>query len=75
MFYGCEDEDAALKETASRRGYYAIGRFETLRSATLLDLTAIPPIPSLFNLNPTVRKLNHEGSTDPCTRSLSVTVL
>ena len=52
MFYGCEDEDTALKETASRRGYYAIGRFETLRSATLLDLTAIPPIPSLFNCVP-----------------------
>lgn len=48
MFYGCDDEDTALKETASGPGYFAIGRFETLRPATLLDLTAIPPLPSLF---------------------------
>ena len=49
MFYGCEDEDTALKETVSGLGYYAIGRLETLRSASVLDLTAIPPIPSLFD--------------------------
>ena len=49
MFYGCDDEDTALKETASGPGYFAVGRFETLRPATLLDLTAIPAIPSLFD--------------------------
>ena len=48
MFYGSDHEDTALKETASGSGYFAIGRFETLRSARLLDLTVIPPIPSLF---------------------------
>ena len=49
MFYGCEDEDTAVKETKSDPGYYAVGEFETLRAATLLDLTAIPPVPSLFD--------------------------
>ena len=52
MFYGCNEEATALKETASGQGCYAIGRFETLRSATVLDLTAIPPIPSLFDCVP-----------------------
>ena len=49
MFYACDDEDTALKETAAGAGYFAIGRFETLRAATLLDLTAIPRFPSLFD--------------------------
>ena len=52
MFYGCEEEETALKETKSDRGYYAVGEFETLRPATLLDLTAIPPVPSLFDSVP-----------------------
>ncbi len=49
MFYGADDEETALKETYSCPGYYAMGRFETLRPAVLLDLTAIPSIPSLFD--------------------------
>ena len=52
MFYGCEDEDTALAETRSDPGYYAVGEFEALRSLTLLDLTAIPPVPSLFESVP-----------------------
>ena len=48
MFYGCDDDETAIKETASGPGYFAIGRFETLRPAILLDLTDIPPIPGLF---------------------------
>ena len=52
MFYGCDDEETALKETVSKPGFYAIGRFETRRPATLLDLSAIPPIPSLFDAIP-----------------------
>ena len=52
MFYGCEDEETALRETKSDRGYYAVGEFETLHPATLLDLTAIPPVPSLFDSVP-----------------------
>ncbi len=49
MFYACDDEYTALKETINRKGYYAIGIFETLRPAIILDLTAIPPVPSLFD--------------------------
>ena len=52
MSYGCDDELPALKETPSEQGSFAIGRFETLREATLLDLTAIPPVPSLFETTP-----------------------
>ena len=49
MFYACDDEYTALKETFSCKGYYAIGQFETLRPAIFLDLTTIPAIPSLFD--------------------------
>ena len=48
MFYACDDEDTALRETATDPGYFAIGMFDTLRPITLLDLTEIPPIPSIF---------------------------
>ena len=52
MFYACDDEQTALKEITARQGSFAIGRFETLRETALLDLTAIPPIPSLFDMAP-----------------------
>ena len=48
MFYGCDEEETALRETASSSGPFAIGTFETLREATILDLTALPSIPGLF---------------------------
>ena len=48
MFYGCVDEETALKETASGPGKFALGRFETLRPIAILDLRGIPPLPSLF---------------------------
>ena len=48
MFYACEDEETALRETACGSGRFALGRFETLKPITILDLTDIPPIPSLF---------------------------
>ena len=48
MFYGAGDEDTALIETASEPGNFAIGEFETLRRAVLLDLTDVPDVPSLF---------------------------
>ena len=48
MFYACEDEETALKETATHPGRFALGRFETLRPTIILDLTGIPPLPSLF---------------------------
>lgn len=48
MFYGSDEEITALKEIESSPGWYAVGRFETLRPAILLDLAKIPPVPSLF---------------------------
>ena len=52
MFYACSEEDTALLETKSCPGYYAVGQFKTLRPATLLDLTTIPSVPSLFDSIP-----------------------
>ena len=49
MFYSCDDQETALKEIWDGPAYFAIGCFETLRSAVLLDLTSIPPIPGLFD--------------------------
>ena len=48
MFYACDDEETALRETSSGPGQFAVGSFETLRSVIVLDLTRIPPVPSLF---------------------------
>ena len=48
MFYGCDDDDTALLEVDDGPGYYALGEFETVRPAILLDLTNIPEVPSLF---------------------------
>ena len=48
MFYAGEEVETALRETASGPGLFAVGHFETRRPAVLLDLTKIPPIPSLF---------------------------
>ena len=48
MFYACDEQQTALAETKEGPGYFALGQFETLRAATLLDLCDIPPVPSLF---------------------------
>lgn len=48
MFYAAAAVETALLETANAPGQFAVGRFETLSKAKILDLTAIPPIPSLF---------------------------
>lgn len=48
MFYACEDPETSLRETANGEGQFTIGHFETRRPAIILDLTGIPPVPSLF---------------------------
>lgn len=48
MFYACDEIETALLETASGPGRFAVARFETRRPATILDLTSIPSVPSLF---------------------------
>ena len=50
MTYVSEDEETALLETVDENGCYSIGRFELARSATVLDLTRIPEVPSFFDL-------------------------
>ena len=48
MFYACDEQDTALGEIGAGPGYFAVALFKTLRPAILLDLSDIPPIPSLF---------------------------
>lgn len=48
MFYAGDEIDTALMETAQGPGKFSVGKFETLRTIKVLDLTSIPPIPSLF---------------------------
>lgn len=48
MFYACDNPETTLRETAKKTGQFVIGEFETRRPAMILDLTEIPPMPSLF---------------------------
>ena len=48
MFYAGEDGETAIRETANGPGNFAVGVFQNMRSAVLLDLTKVPPVPSLF---------------------------
>ena len=52
MFYAGDEVETALREVAKNpaedMGRYAIGKFRTLREAKILDLTSIPPVPSIF---------------------------
>ena len=48
VFYGSDHLETALRETAVAPGRFAVGQFETIRPMTLLDLTRVPAVPSLF---------------------------
>ena len=48
MFYACDIPETALRETAYEEGRFAVGLFVTRRPALILDLTKVPPTPSLF---------------------------
>ena len=48
MFYACDVPGTALRETAYEKGRFAVGIFATQRPALILDLTKVPPTPSLF---------------------------
>ena len=52
MFYGCDDAETPLRETAKGPGQFAVALFKTLRPAVILDLTEIRPVPSLFEVIP-----------------------
>jgi hypothetical protein len=49
MTYVSEDKLTALHETADAVGTYAIGKFRVRRDIRILDLAALPPVPSLFD--------------------------
>ena len=48
VFYASEHLDTSLRETAVSPGHFVVGRFEATRPITVLDLTNVPPVPSLF---------------------------
>jgi hypothetical protein len=56
MFYVSDSPETALREVAKNpatdTGVFVVGEFQTLRVATILDLTAIPPVPSIFESVP-----------------------
>jgi RES domain-containing protein len=53
MFYGAEDEATAIAETYTPSpgtpAVVTVGKFRTARPAWVVDLTALPPFPSLFD--------------------------
>jgi hypothetical protein len=48
LFYAAADEATTLDEM-QYSGTYALGEFEILKPAPVLDLTRVPPVPSFFN--------------------------
>lgn len=48
MTYASEDSETALAETADEPGVFAVGEFAIDEAALLLDLTRLPPPPSVF---------------------------
>ena len=52
MFYGSEDSKTAVLETASQPGTFSVGQFETNRPIVLLDISNVPPLPSIFEMIP-----------------------
>lgn len=49
MFYGASDIETALAEIADGPGRFAAGTFATKREILVLDVRAIPAVPSLFD--------------------------
>src|ERR1700722_337510 len=52
MFYGCDDVDTVVAEISSHRErhFAVIGAFETVRPLRIVNLAALPTIPSVFDL-------------------------
>lgn len=48
MFYASDNYETALRETANNPSGFAVGRFETRKNVNILDLSLLPPIPSIF---------------------------
>jgi hypothetical protein len=52
MFYGSDETETTVREVAKDlekdAGTYVIGKFRVLRGVRILDLSDIPPVPSIF---------------------------
>jgi RES domain len=51
LFYGADDVDTALAEVghADPREFVTVGKFVATRPVTVIDLTHVPPEPSIFD--------------------------
>jgi len=51
LFYGADEVETALAEVgqAGTREFLTVGRFVTTQSTTVIDLTRVPPVPSIFD--------------------------
>lgn len=51
LFYGADDVETALAEVAQAdaREFFTVGRFVTTQPTTVIDLTRVPAIPSIFD--------------------------
>ncbi len=52
VFYVAEEMETAIAEATGGQGAFSIGTFETLREVTIVDLTRLPPVPSIFEDGP-----------------------
>lgn len=50
LLYAAREENTALAETADGAGDFAVGTFVLERDARILDLTQVPHVPTLFDL-------------------------
>ena len=51
LFYGADDVETALAEVAHAddREFFTVGKFVTTEPVTVIDLTHVPPVPSIFD--------------------------
>ena len=51
LFYGADDSDTALAEVARADSseFFTVGRFATTAPLTVVDLTEVPAVPSIFD--------------------------
>lgn len=51
LFYGANDTDTALAEVARAddREFFTVGKFVTTEPVTVIDLTHVPSVPSIFD--------------------------
>jgi hypothetical protein len=52
VFYGAYQSDAALVEATGDHEHFSMAEFELLKELNVVDLTDIPPVPSIFEGGP-----------------------